>query len=471
MTEQQKEELLKEAEERYPPGTVYVPAHVIVDESLTENHNVVTGVLPRIFETYIFLDSTIGARGWSHVIAKINTDGTVKWATIISSVKKEEQKPFKFNIGDAINPTIYGRASCVAELEASIVSYKLPKKNFKIIDRKYKDGHNWYLFTNSKNWFTEEGIELAEKNKTPSAEELIEEAKRRYPKGTRVKTIMLDGKYCDHEEIEGVLEMYQKGQISAKSMKGCVYSPEKGGIWAEIAKKEEKQEEEKEQEFPYKVGDWVYAPQLSNSYNVVSQIVRIEDYGQAKNYKIFVKTKNGGLDWFSKGHIKRMAYSYEIPINTSPIRLTTYNGMHIGSVLRAEDLNSWGEGVNLYYGSTERAWCTEKYTSFSKNRCIEKIEERGGVMAYLVSGTIDVWIRADGYREFCEQRIGVKTDKLEQWCVTNIDPYKQHEMSDTPLITIQKKERVNRVEDVSGYIQSPITIKKPKKSGIIYVYQ
>jgi len=78
--------------------------------------------------------------------------------------------------------------------------------------------------------------------------------------------------------------------------------------------------------------------------------------------------------------------------------------LKVGDVLLAKDLTDWcSAGENRYAEPVQ--WCLLTFNVFSGDRTIEKIEIKDGHKVFLVSGNIDVWIRAKGYRKFCERNV------------------------------------------------------------------
>jgi len=79
--------------------------------------------------------------------------------------------------------------------------------------------------------------------------------------------------------------------------------------------------------------------------------------------------------------------------------------LKVGDVLLVKDLTDWCEvGKNYYAGE----WQVSSGI-FYHDRTIDKIEIKDGHKAFLVSGTANVWIRAKGYRKFCERNVTKET--------------------------------------------------------------
>jgi len=75
--------------------------------------------------------------------------------------------------------------------------------------------------------------------------------------------------------------------------------------------------------------------------------------------------------------------------------------LKVGGVLLAKDLTDWcSAGENYHYSE----WRTST-GYFSGDRTIEEIEVKDGHKAFLVSDTAGAWIRAKGYRKFCERNV------------------------------------------------------------------
>jgi len=72
--------------------------------------------------------------------------------------------------------------------------------------------------------------------------------------------------------------------------------------------------------------------------------------------------------------------------------------LKVGDLLLAKDLSDWSVVSENYFFDK---WVKGRY--FGGNRTIEKIDVKNGHKAFLVSNTIDVWVKYKGYRKFCER--------------------------------------------------------------------
>lgn len=97
-------------------------------------------------------------------------------------------------------------------------------------------------------------------------------------------------------------------------------------------------------------------------------------------------------------------------------------GLYIGMELPAEVINEWQYvGLNTYskYKPIWHKWSIfEYYTPFVGDRKIESIEEVNGVSGFLVSDTLSTYLRAEGFKEFLESKIGGK-----EWYAENNTVY------------------------------------------------
>lgn len=341
-----------------------------------------------------------------------------------------------------------------------------------IIDRKRVGEYNWYRFSNYGNWITEEGLEY--KESTVGGEDLLEKARTLYPKGTRY--ICAAGRFTTPETVERAHQWVGESRDKIEAGLGYIYYE---GKWAQIIEEEKK----KKEGFSYKVGDWIIANSLVSSiYGTVLQIDRVEPYDN-NTYKIYAKRKEAGsVDWFNSSNIIRRAFPYEIPvsINPSSLLLTEAFGMSIGDTLKEEDLNAWVELYYNYISPSHNTNWRECIIPFMGDRKIEAIKEQSGHLAFLVSGTHDIWIRAEGYKQFCDNRkkndlVAFRID-FPIWkpkYLENNEKRKDYNIGMDPYFNtriINKRiTATKKIEDVSGYIQQAVVIKEPKKSSIISV--
>ena len=87
----------------------------------------------------------------------------------------------------------------------------------------------------------------------------------------------------------------------------------------------------------------------------------------------------------------------------------------VGDALLAKDLDDWCKVGENWFGTDKYIWEQLDFNIFKGNRTIETIDLKDGVKAFLVSGTIDVWIRAKGFRKFCEsKKLSMKELELKE---------------------------------------------------------
>ena len=77
--------------------------------------------------------------------------------------------------------------------------------------------------------------------------------------------------------------------------------------------------------------------------------------------------------------------------------------LKVGDVLLETDLNKWCKTGENWFRTDNHSWERLDFNAFLGDRTIEKIEVKDGHKAFLVSGTLEVWIRAKGYRKFCKR--------------------------------------------------------------------
>lgn len=151
------------------------------------------------------------------------------------------EKSFKFNIGDEIKAKPGGYYIADPEFFAESHKKQFPSEKSrisgKITERTQAQGFNWYRCGND-NWITEEGAELIKEN-IPE-DDLISEAKRRYPIGTKfidlVNNIQFTVKSHNFENFGKETQLYITVEINPKGNKTARIYHE--GKWAEIVSDE-----------------------------------------------------------------------------------------------------------------------------------------------------------------------------------------------------------------------------------------
>ena len=292
---------------------------------------------------------------------------------------------------------------------------------------------------------------------------LLEEARKRYPIGTKFKCaeggtecIVTEEQYegfrygyiaKDSIEAQGMYYVYYKGKwaeiIKVKSnMKeiqeecmrmfpiGCkyisagssnyprilekdtftytiknnhVYTHEGGGVlfkgdtqqYAELISLPE----EEEKGWIPQVGDWVVLisgdgkPNWSNDMKTyVGKCVQLLKKQGEKMYLIQEDNKNWSWEYSERTKHFRKALPHEISSN----KINEY-GLYVGYKLDANIITKWAKNINNYL--YDGGWKKISGTFFG-NRIIEKIDFKDGKPAFLVSGTMNIWLKAEGFREF-----------------------------------------------------------------------
>ena len=133
----------------------------------------------------------------------------------------------------------------------------------------------------------------------------------------------------------------------------------------------------------------------------------------------------------------------EYALKTPSSSIIDYDGWRIGDELIDDDLHGWdrAEGDNRW----NNGW--KKGTGFfSGNRKIEKIDVKDGAIAFLISGTLNIWMRADGYRNF------ISSCKASSSNIPPLDPYR-----------VQKEEYDFQIGD---WVEAQETTKWWKKGDV-----
>lgn len=145
-----------------------------------------------------------------------------------------------------------------------------------------------------------------------------------------------------------------------------------------------------------------------NKYKIGDVLTVFQDYD---NSNTILNVTNGVY-----GGELIMLYETEWKVYEEPSVITDkthYNGYSVGSPLLKAHLIAWSCAGQNMYNMDPNKWTVDR-TPFSSDRIIEKIEQKKDVWAFLVSGTADLWIRADGYREFVESGSKPKVEEVKE---------------------------------------------------------
>jgi hypothetical protein len=105
---------------------------------------------------------------------------------------------------------------------------------------------------------------------------------------------------------------------------------------------------------------------------------------------------------------------YILPVRdlSSSTTSTTQNtyGLKIGDDLPEEIINKWAEEGLNFCGSSKNYWTSIEGT-FSGDRKIESFKMIDGELGFLVSGTNNVYLKAEGFKEFLEEQTNKTTQQ------------------------------------------------------------
>lgn len=250
---------------------------------------------------------------------------------------------------------------------------------------RYKDRSNNYVTLG----FLEDVLEPYVEAK--SKEDLLKEAKRRYPVGTKYKCAN-GSTVKDISTVEASDTIRYFNIISDNidiMYKGYLYY---NGRWAEIV------EESKPEEWTpkFKVGDRVRVINQTCGWGSVKK-------GDIGEIKAIPPSKEGSYtcsflnhsNWMGKEHCFESVNEKDLPSDE-----VNAHGLVIGEDLPYEVLEGWAtRGINLY--SRTKGWACRK-ASFCGDRRILEFKKIDGVDAFLISGTANVWGRCEGFKEFKE---------------------------------------------------------------------
>lgn len=121
-------------------------------------------------------------------------------------------------------------------------------------------------------------------------------------------------------------------------------------------------------------------------------------------------------------------YKYIPTLQTSEI--CTY-GLNVGDELDETIINAWDKkGLNYWAGSSD-GWIFGNSVPYYGDRKIENFKVIDGVVGFLVSGTHNIYLRAEGFKEFAENynkskesEVKFETDKWYKVYDGNVELYK-----------------------------------------------
>ena len=124
-------------------------------------------------------------------------------------------------------------------------------------------------------------------------------------------------------------------------------------------------------------------------------------YLEAKNSGLTKGKKYKSLGETDYCYVIKNDYGDEVNRGKERFEVVKSKQLKVGDVLLAKNLTDWcSAGENYHYSE----WRTST-GYFSGDRTIEEIEVKDGHKAFLVSDTAGAWIRAKGYRKFCERNV------------------------------------------------------------------
>ena len=158
----------------------------------------------------------------------------------------------------------------------------------------------------------------------------------------------------------------------------------------------------------FKIGDWVTVVDSDNSYSNYRKAIgyTFQICGDLDEFYFneFINGEESAIDPINKYGVNyrlkdiRKATPEEIDSVTKPKEITEYAGLKIGDKLPRNIICDWGEiGINKYFNGWE-----QQKGMFISDRYIKAFKELDGIVGFLVSGTNNVYLKADGFKEFMD---------------------------------------------------------------------
>ena len=97
---------------------------------------------------------------------------------------------------------------------------------------------------------------------------------------------------------------------------------------------------------------------------------------------------------------KRIGQPYDVTTLQSPT-INTY-GLNVGDKLDAIIIAAWEKKGCNYFSSSTEEWIFGNGAAYDRNRKIENFKVIDGVVGFLVSGTLGIYLRAEGFKEFAD---------------------------------------------------------------------
>ena len=143
------------------------------------------------------------------------------------------------------------------------------------------------------------------------------------------------------------------------------------------------------------MGDWVTLLQSTIHPKYSGRTGEITKVDSQNSFKIVLK---GEMPLWESCTNVRKATPEEIDSVTKPKEIIEYAGLRIGDNLPRNIICDWGEvGINRY----SKGWMQQR-GMFVSDRYIKAFKELDGIVGFLVSGTADVYLKADGFKEFMD---------------------------------------------------------------------
>lgn len=135
------------------------------------------------------------------------------------------------------------------------------------------------------------------------------------------------------------------------------------------------------------------------------------------------------------GEYNRIGKPYDVT-TLQPKTINTYC-LNIGDKLDARIIAAWEKKGFNYFSDSKEGWVFGNGLAYDKNRKIESFKIIDGVVGFLISGTLNIYLRAEGFKEFSDNYYteNISNFKVGSWYKYNGYYLKYSKISNKNLFT------------------------------------